>query len=331
MRLFLVGNFGVGNLGDELLRRYFVERFPEIEWIVMVGGDPKGEREVTRFPFGLRSVFRGGWRRTWRVLRGVDGVVFGGGSLLTDSESVHGALLWWWQGAIVSLAKKPLFLAFQGIGPFRTPLGEWCARQIVASASFISVRDAESAERIRSWNLNAEVIQTFDPAFGLMMKAAELFRAPSQGRTQKVFIIIPRANSSEEFLRAARETACHENYASIRIVSLAPENHSEKLLCDRLQREIPRAVIRSVRTLEQLMAAIQDGVAVLSQRYHGALAALALGIPARVFPQESDDKFVSVASLLTASTDESRRGCLAAIERGETALRARLLEKNVLQ
>ena len=31
MRLLLVGNYGVGNLGDEALREYFLKRFPEVQ------------------------------------------------------------------------------------------------------------------------------------------------------------------------------------------------------------------------------------------------------------------------------------------------------------
>ncbi|MEK7137506.1 MAG: polysaccharide pyruvyl transferase family protein, partial [Patescibacteria group bacterium] len=142
MQYLLVGNYGVSNAGDEILREYFLERFPEIDWKVLSAHPEKGE--FPRFPAGLRSFFSLRWLSTLRELRKADGMVFGGGSLLTDTESVRACFIWFLHAAAAWLLHKPIILAFQGIGPFRTKAGEWCSRWVVRRAAFISVRDEES-------------------------------------------------------------------------------------------------------------------------------------------------------------------------------------------
>jgi len=74
MRLLLVGNYGVGNLGDEALKEYFLTRFPEIDWIVVSANPRTGE--VARLPMGIRSFFWLRWMATLRAYREADGVVF---------------------------------------------------------------------------------------------------------------------------------------------------------------------------------------------------------------------------------------------------------------
>ena len=92
MRYLLVGNYGVGNAGDEILKDYFLERFPGIEWIVCSACPVSGE--VWRLPAGVRSFLSFKWLYTLWVLRKSDGMVFGGGSLFTDVESVRACFVW---------------------------------------------------------------------------------------------------------------------------------------------------------------------------------------------------------------------------------------------
>ncbi|MBI5155969.1 hypothetical protein HZA45_01700, partial [Candidatus Peregrinibacteria bacterium] len=93
MRCVLIGNYGTGNFGDEALRSYFLKSFPEIEWQV-VSARPTAD-ELPRLPAGPRSLFTTKWFRTIKALRHCDAVVFGGGTLFTDSESVFACFLWW--------------------------------------------------------------------------------------------------------------------------------------------------------------------------------------------------------------------------------------------
>lgn len=307
----LVGNYGVGNFGDEALKEYFLSAFPEAAFQVL-SAHPK-EGEFPRLPAGFRSLFLALWWRTFRVLRSSDGLVFGGGTLFTDSESVWACLLWWWHAFVCRLLGKPFFLAFQGIGPFHTRMGEWCARWTVAHAACVSVRDQASFERVKSWKTNTNIIQTFDPIFSLLVAKKK------DCGSQKLLVIIPRKNSPSSFQDRAVQLWESKTWEVVRILSLQPEDPQEQEICRTIAHVLsePDAVIVPIRSAEELASHVCAAGFVLAQRYHGALAALALGIPFEAVSQREGDKLSSLSRI--ASSDIS-----GLIQDGERRLRIAL-------
>ncbi|MBU0766587.1 polysaccharide pyruvyl transferase family protein [Patescibacteria group bacterium] len=306
MRLLLVGNYGVGNLGDEVLKEYFLRQFPEVEWLVVSANPLNGE--YNRLPAGFRSFLRPWWR-TIGAMRKSDGIVFGGGSLFTDTESVFACFLWCWHAFVARIFRKKIHLAFQGIGPFKTRLGKWCSRWVIARATSISVRDLSSKEQIELWEKNTKVVQTSDPVISLIQ--AENM----DGSSKNVFIIIPRKNSTERFINKVCEWSKEREWDSLRILSLQPEDGEEQKMCRRINQVCGgEAEMRSVKTLADLSREVAQGSIVLSQRYHGALAAIALGKDFEVVEQKEGDK-------LSYLRGKSREELLGLVNIGEETLR----------
>lgn len=311
MHFLLLGNYGVGNLGDELLRGYFLQRFPEVQWTVVSASPQAGE--VPRLPFGVRSLFMTPWWRTLRALWMCDGVVFGGGSLFTDVESVYACLLWRWHALWAQLLGKPVLLAFQGIGPFRTRVGERCARAVCRSAVFISVRDRVSEERCRSWELHTKIVQSFDPVFSLIAE-----ENTSSG-SKNVLMIIPRKNSSRNFLPTLRDVLKNSSFTAVLILSFEPDNPEEQWRCTELKNDVGvSAEILPMRDLPSLVYALGAGSTVITQRFHGAVAALALGKTLYRVPQVAGDK---IDVLPESVSPEEHARLLIAVRTGEDALR----------
>ena len=309
VRYLLIGNYGVGNFGDEALREYFLSAFPEVQWQI-VSANP-GRGELPRLPFGVRSIFCTPWRRTVQAIRKCDGIVFGGGTLFTDVESAWACLLWWWHAFVARVFRKKIILAFQGIGPFRTRLGEWCARRVVRQASFVSVRDAVSFRRVQAWRLNINIVQTCDPVF------LSLQRQKAEARSQKLLCIIPRHNSSKTFFIRVGTLLRERSFGGINILSLQPDDSDECAICIRLAEQTGGAIV-AIRTVDDLTEAIAPASFVLTQRYHGAVAATALGIQYEAVSQGDSDKLASISPL------ESAEDWRAAALRGEGALRMAL-------
>lgn len=308
MSVLLIGNFGVGNLGDDILRDYFLQRFPDISWTV-VSARPSNEREVPRLPLGLRSLLRPWWR-TLSAFRSCDAVVFGGGSLFTDTESVKACLLWGWHAWMARVFRKPIILAFQGIGPFRTKMGEGIAKRVVGWASFLSVRDGASFTRVRSWVDTKKIVQTMDPAI-LLMDAEKMATQP-----KNVFTIIPRGNVGETFFARASELVQSGGYKGVHILSLHPESDPERAICRRLEELFPSHMSLCIYSLEELLEHVRRSAFIFTARFHGGIAALALGVPFEAFSLGAGDKL----SQLGGERGELRR--LAAV--GEEALRVAL-------
>jgi polysaccharide pyruvyl transferase CsaB len=313
MRCALIGNYGVGNVGDEALRDFFVQRFPEVDWVIF-SANPEESNETARLPAGLRSLVSGRWVRTLRELRRCDGVVFGGGSLFTDVESTFACFLWWMHARVAGMLGKPTFFAFQGIGPFRGRVGQWFARDVLKRARFASVRDASSAERVKKWSLNAKVIQSFDPVFSLMVSSS------SEARSTNVLIAIPRRNSSAIFQNRLKEVMHGGQYEKVFLVPMQAKDPAEHEACKCLLEAFPGMTMQPVSTLEALTERVSRASFVLSERYHGALCALALGIPFEVVSQGEGDKLSELRGFTAADAPRLR----ASIEAAEQALREAL-------
>lgn len=288
MCLLLVGNYGVGNLGDEALKEYFLTRFPDIDWQVISAHPVEGE--LPRLPLGLRSLLSMRWLKTISTYRRSEGIVFGGGSLFTDIESVRACFLWGLHALPAMLFGKKIFLAFQGVGPFRTGVGEWCARFVARRAAFISIRDRQSLDRVSQWGLNTKIVQTFDPVFSL------IHAEKHDVRSKNILIIIPRKNSGISLLNKARSLVNRGGWEGIRILSMEPDDPLEKAMVSRLAQEFSASVI-PVRTLTELCDQIGEAGMVLSERYHGGLAAMALGIPLEMVTQGTGDKLQTLRDI----------------------------------
>ncbi|MBI3336533.1 polysaccharide pyruvyl transferase family protein [Candidatus Peregrinibacteria bacterium] len=340
MRYLLIGNYGVGNLGDEALRGYFLDAFPaapcsdakasttgEVEWVVV-------STDVPRLPLGARSFFGTPWWKTVRAYVKSDGIVFGGGSLFTDSESIKAPLLWWWHAVVAWVFRKPIFLAFQGVGPFRTTLGEWLTRWVVQHATFVSVRDRASFDRVRQWR--SDIVLTFDPVLislssaeypphwgGMKGGGGDLFDPLSLSlspREREMLVVIPRSNSGAVFIDRALAIYNQQSFDHVLILSLQPNCSCEKAVCKKIQEHIPPAQILSVHSLSEFSHIMVSASFILSQRYHGALAALALGVPFETMAQAEGDK-------LSMLKNTSKEEALKLVQDGEHALRLVLLRR----
>lgn len=316
MKCVLVGNYGVGNIGDEALREYFLQMMPEVEWISVSGGTgvrKYGSAEVPRLPLGLRSLFHPWWR-TIRAIAQADALVFGGGSLFTDIESVWACVIWWAYAATARLFGTPIVLAFQGAGPYGTRLGKYLARWTYERASFISVRDEASLTRLRSWALKCTPVLTFDPAFALF--AAH----PKKSSADSALVIIPRTNSDEKFFAAVQEKT---GGRSVHILLMQPDAAERQVASVIAKLCKGKATIIEILSVTQLLDEVAGASDVLSQRYHGALAALAMRIPVDVVPQGAGDKMAVLKSDFLRNPG-LREQWLESIEAGKSALKKSL-------
>lgn len=306
MKALLIGNYGVGNFGDEALKEYFLSAFPEVEWTVVTNGtrDKGHGTTVPRLPFGLRSLFTPWWR-TLRALRRCDVVIFGGGTLFTDIESPRACALWGWHAFWARRCGKPYVLAFQGIGPFRTKKGEHRAWRAVRYAAHISVRDSASKKRVDAWR--ADAVETFDPAIAYF---ADFMGTVRHGG--KTLIVIPRENATDTFITKAKRMAADKNrFTGVRVLSFKPDDARERSVCAHFD----GAQVVAIHSVSDLERALTDVSFILTQRFHGAIAALATHTPFEAVPQKEGDK------LSTATTSLHRDDCMRLAKEGECALR----------
>jgi polysaccharide pyruvyl transferase WcaK-like protein len=73
----------------------------------------------------------------------------------------------------------------------------------------------------------------------------------------------------------------------------------EKALCTLLQRELPvSSQVVVIQSVQQLVQEVAGSVFVLTQRFHGAIAAQVCGVPFRAVAIEAGDKLAAASSRL---------------------------------
>lgn len=309
MKCVLVGNYGVGNIGDEALKEYFLSEFPDIEWSV-VSANPTEKRDTPRLPLGIRSLFTPWWK-TINAIRHSDILIFGGGSLFTDIESVWACVIWRTYAILASWFKVTVMLAFQGAGPWKTGLGLRLAKKTYQSAAFISVRDEDSLRRLEAFTLSRPPVLSFDPAFAF-------FATHPRNTVGQRLVLIPRANSNEKFFEEAQKKLS-ENFSDVRILLMQPDD-TERRVGERLKAmSTVAASVIELTSVQHLLDEVSTASDVLSQRFHGTLAAFAMGVPARSVPQHTGDKMDTLNERMNDGS--ARTALLTTVKTGSDALR----------
>ncbi len=296
------------------MKEYFLGAYPGVEWTVVSAHPEAGE--LPRLPAGIRSFFGTPWLKTLGAIRRADVVVFGGGTLFTDIESTRACVIWGIHAVAARLFRVPVHLAFQGIGPFKTGVGEWIARRVVRMATTVSVRDDASAERIAPWPARTPAMRTFDPVFALFVAK----KRPRQPGNE--YVLVPRHTSGKTFLEALDAHAANLRHVSIVVALFQPDDPGERKAVETLRRKYPQASVRTIRTADDLMSLLATASHCVCERFHGALAAVAAGVPLTAVPQAAGDKIASVPAM--AAHSGGAEEALERIRRGEELLRTEL-------
>ncbi|MBR6901203.1 MAG: polysaccharide pyruvyl transferase family protein, partial [Synergistaceae bacterium] len=126
----LLGYYGFGNLGDELLLRACIkilnERGIENEKIIVLSNNP----EETRKNFNVKAVNRWKIFEVIKALRKSEFLMLGGGGLFQDSTSIKFCVYYW---AVVRLAKL-LGVKISAIGQSIGPLNSKIAKILTSNA-----------------------------------------------------------------------------------------------------------------------------------------------------------------------------------------------------
>ncbi|CAG7634176.1 hypothetical protein PAESOLCIP111_03539 [Paenibacillus solanacearum] len=174
-RIVISGYYGFNNSGDEAVLQSILLALQEqgerqgVLFVPVVLSVTPGETSRT---YGVESVHRMKPGEVWAALRGADGLISGGGSLLQDETG--------WKTipyylAVIRLAQwlnKPVFIYSQGIGPVNRPMFHGWVRSAFQRCTYITVRDEESKALLTRTGLSADRVQVVpDPVMGMPLRS----------------------------------------------------------------------------------------------------------------------------------------------------------------
>lgn len=178
MKIVLTGNYGAENMGDEMILKGLLTTLthisPSLE-ITILSGNPEQTKLLhkveseKKFPSGPRSLISAIFDRksqTRKAVKNCDYFILGGGGLF-GGPNKKANIIWGIQALMAYLYKKPVIIYGQSVGEIRTNFEKWIIKKVFSQATLIVVRDAKSAERLKTLGINKEIHIVPDMAFAL--------------------------------------------------------------------------------------------------------------------------------------------------------------------
>lgn len=183
MKVVISGYYGFDNIGDEAILKSIImalkEQDENIEITVLSSNPIETKRN-----YNVNAINRWSINSIYKELLNSDGLISGGGSLLQDVTSSRSILYYTFIIGLARLMKKPVFVYAQGVGPINKNLNKKIVKHFLNKVQYISLRDNESFELIKSIGVKTKVDIVPDPVMGLD------FKSVSQKNRNNNYIII---------------------------------------------------------------------------------------------------------------------------------------------
>ncbi len=165
-------NLGVGALTVseiEIIRSILRDRKLDGRIVVVDGRDPRPSYVIEGPDLVVRELrpIRNPWS-FFRVVRESDVVIdIGGGDSFADIYGASRFAKMHLMKYLTHIGLRPLVLAPQTIGPFKSPIRRWIAAQSIRLSAIVATRDAMSTKAVRDMGIGRAVIEASDVALRL--------------------------------------------------------------------------------------------------------------------------------------------------------------------
>ena len=282
MKIGIVGNYGATNIGDDAILTAILKSLSGNEITVFSANPEKtksdfGVHVAPLFPFGIRSFFKVGFRKSINAMRKMDIVVLGGGGLFQDNH-LYACFIWAWQIFWAIHFRKPIFIYGTGVGPLKTRIGKLLTKWAYNKAKIITVRDDYSKDILSKIGVHEhKIYTTADPSF--------LYRKPGimKERTKNVFIISIRPwlkynsriiHTFSKFLEKLKE----EKNAEFIFTSMQQIKEHDQRIIDAVCKKVG-GELYIPRHFTDLIQIMQSAEFAIGMRYHFLIAALLTETP----------------------------------------------------
>lgn len=172
MRVLISGYYGFNNMGDEAILKSIITSLrsvdPSIEITVL-----SGNVSHTKSTYNVNAINRWNLAKIYIELMKSDGLISGGGSLLQDATSSRPIIYYTSIIGLAKLARKPVFIYAQGIGPISSDKNKKIASKYLNKANYITLRDKESIDFAKSIGVSKNIDLVADPVMGFSIDGYE--------------------------------------------------------------------------------------------------------------------------------------------------------------
>lgn len=306
INILICGNYGAGNLGDELILKGLlkeVRRIPHAEITVMSGNEKEtrifhGVKTAPFVPSSIRSwmknILNGKAFHALRAIQKSDLVLFGGGGLFNEKEE-QSIRIWSSQALMFFLLRKKVMMIGQSFGVIKKPENKKIIHRVCNGMKKICVRDFGSQKILENLKVRRTIHVIKDSALWLDDKDFEVsekaYSSPYALLSLREWPGIDREEMAQKVQILSREI--EEIYQlKVKFLALQKGSTSDRITYERLSS--PNISYVEPRTLDELWSEVKGAELVVSMRLHGCILAHIAGKP--LLALSYDDK---VKNLLT--------------------------------
>lgn len=160
--IIISGYYGFDNFGDDAILGVIVDKLKSMgNNVAVISKNPK----KTSMLYQVFSVKNFSFMQVFLAMSRSDVLISGGGSLLQDVTSFKSLLYYSFIIWLAEAMQKKVIIFAQGIGPLKREKSVEIVKGLLQKADFVSVRDQKSLELVKSWGVNAVLVN--DPVFSL--------------------------------------------------------------------------------------------------------------------------------------------------------------------
>ncbi|WP_409343757.1 polysaccharide pyruvyl transferase CsaB [Paenibacillus sp. MBLB4367] len=290
--IVISGYYGFRNSGDEAVLQSILLALQEesrkqeitIEPVVL-SVDP----EWTTRMYGVKAVHRMKAGPLLAAIRQCDGLISGGGSLLQDATGKMSIPYYVGVIKIAQWFRKPTFVYSQGIGPVNSTAFYPLIRSAFKHSAYVSVRDQESADLLKSMHLGQTRIEVVpDPVMGLPLKASIRQQTASNQEGRKPILGVSVRYWNEDRselagLAAALDRIVADRDVDIRFLPfhLPSDEEASQEVVSRMG-EAARAlstIVRDVTHPQDMLGEVSACDAIIGMRLHSLIYAASQQVP----------------------------------------------------
>ena len=172
MRVLISGYYGFHSVGDEAILKSIIialrQEKPDIKITVL-----SNDVEHTKKTYNVDAINRWNIGKIYLELLKSDGLISGGGSLLQDVTSSRPITYYIAIMKLAKLARKPVFIYAQGVGPISEDKNKKAVKKILNKVNYITLRDKESLDLVKSIGVTKDIEIVPDPVMGFSIEGFE--------------------------------------------------------------------------------------------------------------------------------------------------------------
>ncbi len=225
-KVLLSGYFGFKNFGDELILSILINKLKTLNSdITVITSDP----DYTKFNHNSTTCVR-----TFDILNIIkaihasDILISGGGSLLQDVTSFKSLIYYLLIIFIALIFRKRVIIFAQGIGPINNFLGQILAKNILKHCDYISVRDEKSANLLKIWGIDADIV--CDPVF--------CYKIEPKAKDKIIGIQLRSFKGIDDYTLAFLATFVSKNFPTYKVEIYSLQDSLDLDICKKFEQKI---------------------------------------------------------------------------------------------